>query len=81
MWRLEQMETACDIFLSTYEAHAPISRQRVVLWEALDTFTLVVSCWAKIKTARLQDSMLLLERHVGANRRLPQLSGAASPLS
>jgi hypothetical protein len=67
MSRLERMEAACDLFLSTYEAHAPVSRQRVVLWEALDTFTLVVSCWTKIKTARLQDSMLLLERHVRAN--------------
>jgi hypothetical protein len=64
---LEQMEVACDIFLSTYEAHAPVSRQRVVLWEALDTFTLVVSCWAKIKVGRLRDSMLLLERHVSKN--------------
>ncbi|HWQ14932.1 MAG TPA: phosphotransferase [Roseiflexaceae bacterium] len=65
--RLARMEAACDLFLSTYAAHAPVSRQRVVLWEALDLFALVLGCWTKIKTGRLRDSMLLLERHLRLN--------------
>jgi aminoglycoside phosphotransferase (APT) family kinase protein len=65
--RLARMEAACDLFLSTYAVRAPVSRQRVVLWEALDLFALVLGCWTKIKTARLRDSMLLLERHLRAN--------------
>jgi hypothetical protein len=65
--RLAHMEAMCEILLSTYEAHMPISRQRVMLWETLDLFALVVGCWTKIKLTRLQDSMLLLERHLRAN--------------
>jgi aminoglycoside phosphotransferase (APT) family kinase protein len=62
--RLAQTEAMCDLFLSTYEALAPISRQRVVLWEALYLFAAVLGCWTKLKTTRLPNRMLLLERHL-----------------
>jgi len=33
--RLAQMEAIGEAFLSAYEAHVPVSRQRIALWEAL----------------------------------------------
>src|SRR4029078_11202377 len=34
--RLAQTEAICEVFLSEYEKHAPVSRQRIALWEVLD---------------------------------------------
>lgn len=62
--RLAQTEAICEEFLAEYERHAPVSRQRVALWEALDLLTLVQHCWTKVKPARLKANMLLLERHL-----------------
>jgi aminoglycoside phosphotransferase (APT) family kinase protein len=54
--RLKQMIAICDAFLEEYERHAPVSRQRIALWEALDQMMLVLASWIKIKTFRLQDT-------------------------
>ena len=62
--RLAETEAICEVFLAEYEQHAPVSRVRVALWEALDLFTLVQHCWTKVKPVRLNTNMLLLERHL-----------------
>jgi hypothetical protein len=62
--RLAQTEAICEVFLSEYEKHAPVSRQRIALWEVLDLFTLVQHCWTKVKPVRLNTNMLLLERYL-----------------
>lgn len=64
MARQEQMEGICARFLEAYEAHAPISRERIALWETLDLLTLVLYCWTKIEPERLKANMALLERHL-----------------
>ena len=64
---LDQLDVICEEFLAEYERHAPVSRQRVALWEALDLLTLVLTCWTKIKPVRLDNTMAMLERHVRAN--------------
>ena len=56
-------EAVCDLFLAEYEKHAPVSRTRILLWEALDLLSLVFGCWAKLKLARVDNCLLLLERH------------------
>jgi hypothetical protein len=61
---LDQTETICEIFLAEYEKHLPVSRQRIALWETLNFLTLVLHCWTKVKPARLDTNMLLLERHL-----------------
>jgi Ser/Thr protein kinase RdoA (MazF antagonist) len=65
--RLSQIDTVCDSFLAEYERLAPVSRQRVVLWEALDLLTIMLRCWTKVKPHQLDNAMLLLERHLRAN--------------
>jgi len=61
---LDQLDSICESFLAEYERHAPISRQRVALWETLDLLELVLTCWTKIKPVRLSNTMAMLERHL-----------------
>jgi Ser/Thr protein kinase RdoA (MazF antagonist) len=61
---LEQLDGICEAFLAEYERHAPVSRQRVALWETLDLFDLVLTCWTKIKPVRVQNTLAMLERHL-----------------
>jgi hypothetical protein len=61
---LDQLDVICEAFLAEYERHAPVSRQRIAVWEALDLLTLVLTCWTKIKPVRLSNTMTMLERHL-----------------
>ena len=63
---LVRLEAICEAFLAEYEQAAPVSRQRVALWEALDLLSLTLTCWTKIKPVRLSNTMLMLERHLSA---------------
>jgi Ser/Thr protein kinase RdoA (MazF antagonist) len=67
---LRQTEAICETFLAAYEQHRPVSRQRIALWETLDLLTLVLHCWTKVKPARLNTNMLLLEQHLAASGQL-----------
>jgi hypothetical protein len=62
--RLAQLDTICDVFLSEYQRLAPISRQRVALWEALDLLTVVLRCWTKVKPHQLGNTIVMLESHL-----------------
>ena len=42
-----------ESFLDEYEKHAPVSRQRVALWETLDIFMLVLHGWIKSEGRRV----------------------------
>jgi aminoglycoside phosphotransferase (APT) family kinase protein len=64
---LTRLEEMCEAFLAEYERFAPVSRQRVVLWEALDLLSLVLTCWTKIKPVRLNNTLLMLDRHIQAH--------------
>jgi hypothetical protein len=59
---LEQTEAIGEAFLAEYERQLPVSRQRIALWEALNLLTLVLHGWTKVKPARLNTNMLVLER-------------------
>jgi aminoglycoside phosphotransferase (APT) family kinase protein len=59
--RLSALNAICDTFLDEYARLAPISRQRVALWEALDLLTVVLRCWSKVKPHQLSNAILLLE--------------------
>jgi hypothetical protein len=62
--RLDRLDGFCDLFLDAYEAAAPIDRERVALWEALDILTNLLNCWVKIRSGRVEVSLMLLERHL-----------------
>ncbi len=61
---LARAEQICEVFLSEYETHVPVSRERIALWEALDLFTLVLHSWTKVKPERLKNAMFTLEQHL-----------------
>lgn len=61
---LARAEPICDLFLGEYQAHSPVSRERVALWEALDLFTLVLHSWTKVKPQRLQNAVFALGHHL-----------------
>jgi Ser/Thr protein kinase RdoA (MazF antagonist) len=49
-------------FLDAYAEVAPVSRERIALWEVLDALTGVLHCWTKAKLGRLPYRLALL-RH------------------
>ena len=68
--RLTQAEAICQLFLTEYEKHASVSRIRILLWETLDLLSLVLGSWTKLKLARLDNCLFMLERHLQLNEAL-----------
>jgi hypothetical protein len=65
-YRMAQLATINEIFLQTYESLAPISRQRLVVWETLSPMKEVLLTWSK---ARLEDRtgrIMMLQEHLQA---------------
>lgn len=62
--RLTQLDAICEVFLSHYEALAPLSRQRVALWEAWSYVRDVLHYWIKVKPAEPDNALLTLEHHL-----------------
>jgi thiamine kinase-like enzyme len=66
--RFERVASIREQFLNEYERRRPVSRQRVVLWEALNLFYFVVSGWTKAKTGEVPLLAKLLDRFLLASR-------------
>jgi hypothetical protein len=74
--RFEQVFSIRDQFLDAYERKHPVSRQRVVFWEALNLFYFVVTGWTKVKPSEIPLLVRLLERFLLESR---LLAGSDSP--
>ncbi|HEX7248232.1 MAG TPA: phosphotransferase [Actinomycetota bacterium] len=61
----EQVEHLCDGFVDEYRMHAPVTPERIALWEALFHVTNLLNCWAKVRPERIRGSLALLDRHIG----------------
>jgi aminoglycoside phosphotransferase (APT) family kinase protein len=61
---LATMDDLISRFLRRYQDEAPVSVDRVALWQALALLTAVLHCWTKIRPDRLAPNLLLLEHHV-----------------
>jgi hypothetical protein len=59
----DQLDALCDAFLDHYRSRAPISAERVAVWEALDLLTNVLHAWTKAKPVRLAHGVGLLRDH------------------
>jgi Ser/Thr protein kinase RdoA (MazF antagonist) len=59
---LARLDAPAAAFLAAYASVAPLSRERLGPWEALDALTGVLHCWTKAKLARLPYRLALL-RH------------------
>jgi hypothetical protein len=62
--RLALLESIGEGFLEEYMRRAPLSRQRVALWEALEYMNDVLDCWIKVKPAEITTTMLILKHHL-----------------
>jgi thiamine kinase-like enzyme len=66
--RFEMAMSVSEKFLDEYEKHAPVSRQRVALWESLDIFMLVLHGWIKVKVGESSDILYLMERFLQSKK-------------
>jgi aminoglycoside phosphotransferase (APT) family kinase protein len=62
--RLALLDEIGDVFLNEYEAHAPVSRDRVALWEAIDYLRNCLHYWIKVKPAEPDHALLILDQHL-----------------
>ena len=72
--RLAVLDEIGDVFLSEYESHAAISRDRVALWEAVDYLRNCLHYWIKVKPAEPDHALLILDQHLQKNHLLDQPS-------
>lgn len=66
--RIVRTDDICEGFVTEYEKQAPVSRERVALWEALELFSLVLSAAKKMNLTRVDNCAFLLEHHLQRNR-------------
>jgi aminoglycoside phosphotransferase (APT) family kinase protein len=76
---LSALEAVCDGFLRHYEAVAPVSRERVVLWETLDLLTQVLHAWTRPSSSRLFARMLMLDEQLRAQGLMAGVRGSGVP--
>jgi hypothetical protein len=62
--RLILLDEIGDVFLSEYETHTAISRNRIALWEAADYLRNCLHYWIKVKPAEPDTALLVLEQHL-----------------
>lgn len=62
--RLALLESIGNAFLEEYLRRAPLSPQRVALWEALEYINDVLDCWIKVKPAEVASTILILKHHL-----------------
>ena len=60
--RLSLLDKIGDAFLSEYETHAAISRNRVALWEAADYLRNCLHYWIKVKPEEPDNALLILDQ-------------------
>ncbi|GAA4410797.1 hypothetical protein GCM10023168_30870 [Fodinibacter luteus] len=58
--RLELLDELCDLFVDEYAAHAPVTRERVLLWETIDLLTAVLHTWSKVRLLRVEPRLAIL---------------------
>ena len=68
--RFERVSSIREQFLNVYAQKHQVSRQRVVLWEALNLFYFVVTGWTKVKPSEIQLFVRLLNRFLLESRLL-----------
>jgi aminoglycoside phosphotransferase (APT) family kinase protein len=62
--RRTRIDALNECFLAAYEAHAPVSHQRVALWEAIFYLNDSLQCWTKPRPNDARLVVQLLERHL-----------------
>jgi len=61
---LELLDELCEHFVSSYQDHAEVSTNRVLLWESCDLMTTLLHAWTKVRLARVRPRLALLTHHL-----------------
>ena len=64
---LRLLDELCETFLTAYEEQAPVSRERVLLWETCDLLTGMLHAWTKVRLARLEPRLAILVHQLRAS--------------
>jgi hypothetical protein len=59
---LRLLDEMCDHFLAAYQQCAPVTAERVELWELTDLLTALLHAWTKVRIARVEPRLAVL-RH------------------
>jgi hypothetical protein len=62
--RRTRIDALNETFLAAYESHAPVSRRRVALWEAIFYLNDSLQCWTKPRPNDARLVVSVLERHL-----------------
>jgi hypothetical protein len=65
-YRMAQLATINEVFLQAYESLAPISRQRLALWETLSYMKEVLLTWSKARREDRTGRIIMLQEHLQA---------------
>ena len=50
----------CDLLADEYLANAPVTRERVLLWETIDLLTALLHTWSKVRLLRVEPRLAIL---------------------
>jgi len=63
---LALMDELCADFTTAYQQQAPVSLERVLLWETCDLLTAMLHTWTKVRLARVTPRLIVLRHAVDA---------------
>lgn len=61
---LELLDHLCEAFLADYQEQAPVSRERVLLWETCDLLTSLLHAWTKVLLPRVEARLTVLVHQI-----------------
>ncbi|MGH3342474.1 MAG: phosphotransferase family protein [Carbonactinosporaceae bacterium] len=64
---LALLDDLCEHFLAAYQQYAPVSRTRVLIWEACDLLTTMLHAWTKVRLARLEPRLTTLTHQLSVS--------------
>jgi hypothetical protein len=62
--RIDTADRLCEIFVTEYSEHGPVSRWRLALWEALELYSLILSAAKKANAGWIDSCAFMLDRHL-----------------
>lgn len=64
---LALLDELCEDFLAAYQQLAPVSRQRVLMWESCDLLTGLLHAWTKVRLVRVEPRLTVLLHQLRAS--------------
>jgi len=58
--RLELLDEFCGLVVDEYLVHAPVTRERVLIWETIDLLTALLHTWSKVRLLRVEPRLAIL---------------------